>query len=115
MPIPATAGKRPPRLARSLLWRMSAAFIACLLVFGAAFHFLVVAPATQALARVQLDLATRHIQSEAERSFRRMEMQLRTARSWGQAQRFRLDDAAGFNALMTPLLSRKAARRRMEQ
>jgi two-component system, sensor histidine kinase and response regulator len=108
MQTPATTGKRPPRLARSLLWRMSATFIACLLVFGTAFHFLVVAPATQALARVQLDLATRHIQSEAERSFRRIETQLRTARSWGQAERFRLDDVAGFNTLMTPLLSSDA-------
>jgi len=103
-----TSGKRPPRLARSLLWRMSATFIACLLVFGTAFHFLVVAPATQTLARVQLDLSTRHIQSEAERSFHRLETQLRTARSWGQAGRIRLDDVAGFNALMTPLLTSDA-------
>ena len=37
----------------------------------AALFFLIVVPATQTLARVQLDLATAHIQSEAERSFRR--------------------------------------------
>ncbi|MDD2667394.1 response regulator [Zoogloea sp.] len=84
---------------------MSATFIACLLLFGTAFHFLIVAPATQILARVQLDLATRHIQSEAERTFRRMETQLRTARSWGQAERLKFDDTAGFNALLVPLLA----------
>ena len=78
---PASTPSRPP-LARSLLVSLSATFIACLLAFGTAVHFLIVAPATQTLARVQLDQATAHIQSEAERSFRRIEIQLGTARAW---------------------------------
>ncbi|MCK6396031.1 response regulator [Zoogloea sp.] len=101
---PASPALRPP-LARSLLVSLSATFIACLLAFGTAVHFLIVAPATQSLARVQLDLATAHIQSEAERSFRRIEIQLGTARAWGQAGRLDIDDAPGFKALMAPLLS----------
>lgn len=100
---PTSPALRPP-LARSLLVSLSATFIGCLLAFGTAVHFLIVAPATQSLARVQLDLATAHIQSEAERSFRRIEIQLGTARAWGQAGRLNIDDGPGFKALMGPLL-----------
>ncbi|HRH72486.1 MAG TPA: hypothetical protein PLM62_05310, partial [Zoogloea sp.] len=80
MSEPVSVPSRPP-LARSLLISLSVTFAACLVAFGLAVHFLIVAPATQSLARVQLDLATAHIQSEAERSFRRIEIQLGTARA----------------------------------
>lgn len=101
---PTSPTLRPP-LARSLLVSLSATFIGCLLAFGTAVHFLIVAPATQSLARVQLDLATAHIQSEAERSFRRIETQLGTARAWGQAGHLNVNDGPGFQALMAPLLN----------
>ena len=104
---PASTPSRPP-LARSLLVSLSATFIACLLAFGTAVHFLIVAPATQTLARVQLDQATAHIQSEAERSFRRIEIQLGTARAWGQAGRLDMNDAPGFKALMAPLMGEES-------
>ncbi|MBN9696796.1 MAG: response regulator [Zoogloea sp.] len=94
-----------PLLARSLLLSLSATFIVCLLAFGCAVHFLIVVPATQALARVQLDLTTAQIRAEAERDLQRIETQLRTARAWGESGRLRFDDAAGFNVLMVPLLA----------
>mgnify|MGYP007083499433 CR=1 FL=1 len=94
-----------PLLARSLLRSLSATFIVCLLAFGCAVHFLIVVPATQALARVQLDLTTAQIRAEAERDLQRIETQLRTARAWGESGRLRFDDAAGFNVLMVPLLA----------
>ena len=98
--------RRPPaRLVRSLLWRMLLIFVASIVVFGAAIQFLIVAPATQSLARTRLDLAVTQVQSEAERNFRRIETQLHTARSWGQSRRLRLDDVPGFNAMLTPLLT----------
>ncbi|WP_374502053.1 response regulator [Zoogloea sp.] len=103
MSEPVSIPSRPP-LARSLLISLSVTFAACLIAFGLAVHFLIVAPATQSLARVQLDLATAHIQSEAERSFRRIEIQLGTARAWGQSGRLSIDDRAGFDDLMLPLL-----------
>ena len=103
MSDPVSIPSRPP-LARSLLVGLSITFAACLITFGLAVHFLIVVPATQTLARVQLDLATAHIQSEAERSFRRIEIQLGTARALGQSGRLRVDDRAGFDELMAPLL-----------
>ncbi len=103
MSDPVSIPSRPP-LARSLLVGLSITFAACLITFGLAVHFLIFVPATQTLARVQLDLATAHIQSEAERSFRRIEIQLGTARALGQSGRLRVDDRAGFDELMAPLL-----------
>ncbi|MBS0354298.1 MAG: response regulator [Proteobacteria bacterium] len=84
---------------------MSAVFVACLLVFGGAFHYLVVAPATQTLARVQLDLATRQIQAEVERRFRHIEIELRTARSLGEAGRLDFNDIEAFNTALLPVLN----------
>ena len=107
MPRSSSPVTRPP-LARSLLISLSAIFIACLLAFGTAVHFLLVVPATQSLARVQLDLATAHIQSEAERGFRHIETQLGTARAWGVAGRLQTGDGAGFRNLMGPLMSEES-------
>jgi two-component system sensor histidine kinase/response regulator len=101
----ASRAATPPRLVRSLLWRMSAAFLAGLLVFGGAIQFLIVVPTSQALARTRLDLAVTQIRSEAERNFQRIETQLRTARAWSEARQLSVDDAAGFTALLAPLLA----------
>ena len=101
----ASRAATPPRLVRSLLWRMSAAFLAGLLVFGGAIQFLIVVPTSQALARTRLDLAVTQIRSEAERNFQRIETQLRTARAWSEARQLSVDDTAGFTALLAPLLA----------
>jgi hypothetical protein len=50
MSEPVSIPSRPP-LARSLLISLSVTFAACLIAFGLAVHFLIVAPATQSLAR----------------------------------------------------------------
>ncbi|MBS0346429.1 MAG: response regulator [Proteobacteria bacterium] len=106
--MPDRPSPRPqPRqsLARGLLWRMSAVFVACLLVFGGAFHYLVVAPATQTLARVQLDLATRQVHAEVERQLRHIEIELRTARARSEAGRLDITDVEAFNTALLPVLT----------
>ncbi|WP_079433587.1 response regulator [Zoogloea sp. LCSB751] len=105
MPPPNPSAAPRQRLARSLLWRMSVVFAACLLIFGGAFHYLVVAPATQTLARVQLDLTTRQVHAEVERRFRNIEIELRTARARGEAGRLDFDNIEAFNSALLPALT----------
>ena len=58
MPSGASAERPAPRLVRSLRWRICAVFLASLLIFACAIQLLIVAPATQALGHLQLELAT---------------------------------------------------------
>lgn len=97
-----SAVRQAPRLVRSLLWRICAVFLACLLVLGCAIQFFIVAPATQALGQLQLELATTRIQSGAEQHFRDIETRLHSARNL--AGRLKLDDADGFRALFAPFI-----------
>uniref|UniRef100_UPI0035B39101 response regulator n=1 Tax=Zoogloea sp. TaxID=49181 RepID=UPI0035B39101 len=94
-----------PRVVRSLLWRMLAVFLVSLLLIGAAIQFLIVTPATQALARGRLDLAVSQVHFEAERSIRRVETRLRTIGGWAAGGRLRLDDVPGASAMLVPLLA----------
>ena len=97
-----SAVRQAPRLVRSLLWRICAVFLACLLVLGCAIQFFIVAPATQALGHLQLELATTRIQSGTEQHFRDIETRLHSARNL--AGRLKLDDADGFRALFAPFI-----------
>ncbi len=105
MPAAPARQRPPPRLVRSVLWRLSAIFLASLLLFGAAIHFLIVVPATRSLARVQLDLAVTQVRADAERGFWRLENQLRTVSGQLEDEALRSDDVSGLNALLAPLLA----------
>ena len=102
MPSGASAERPAPRVVRSLRWRICAVFLASLLIFACAIQLLIVAPATQALGHLQLELATTRIQVGAEQHFRDIETRLHRARSL--AGRLKLDDTNGFRALFAPFI-----------
>ncbi|MCP5310240.1 MAG: response regulator [Zoogloeaceae bacterium] len=94
-----------PTLSSSLLRRASVLVLVCGLAFGAAFHYLVIAPATRSFAATSLDQASSRVFDLLERDLRTAEALLSTGLEWGRSGLIRVGDRAGFIGLMAPLLA----------
>src|SRR5689334_5456878 len=92
---------------RALLLRYIGLIVISFAVFSLAAYYLVLVPAAGEVAEGQMLQATKQVESAVAAAVGQTERVTITARDWGKAGDFNLDDITGFNRLFTPILQNR--------
>ena len=98
------APSAPPSIQQYLLARIVGIVVVSFVAFGAAAWFVVLRPAQEELARVEMDSAAGKVESDVRSLTDQIERMLVTTRDWGYDGMLRIDRPQDVAALMIPVL-----------
>ena len=93
-----------PSIRRYLLTRILGIVVFCFVVFGIAAWLIVLEPAQDELARVEMDRAASQVEGQVHALIEEIERALATSREWGRQGLVRIDRPQDIAALMIPVL-----------
>jgi len=100
----ATSLRALPSIRRYLLSRILGILLASFFVFLATVYFIVVRPAQEELARLEMSRVAAEVEGDISALISQMERVLGTGREWGRSGLFHLDQPQDFAALMIPIV-----------